>query len=660
MSPASGVRPQTEPVTRQGAPRSNKPPARIVIQYLSPAVDGGRYPVKRCVGDRVVVEADVFCDGHELLRAVVRYRGPGDRTWREAEMGPIDAHLDGVRWAGGFEVDRAGSFQYSIEGWIDVFGTWRDELARKLAAGQRDVAGELAEGELLLASALESAGADRPLIEYSLHTLRDPDVPETAKHDAVLGAELFAAVERLQPRHGSVVVQPPLEIEVDRQRARFGAWYELFPRSWGGLRGVERQIPRLAELGFDVVYLPPIHPIGETNRKGRDGALTAGPADPGSPWAIGDRTGGHEAVHPDLGTIDDLLSLTTTARDYGVEVALDFAVQASADHPWLSEHPEWFHRRPDGTLKYAENPPKRYQDIYNFNWQSPDWRGLWNALKEIVLGWVDCGVKAFRVDNPHTKPFAFWSWLIEETHKQDRDVIFLAEAFTKRATMRHLAKLGFTQSYTYFTWKNSRHELSEYVGELTHSGEQEYFRPNFFANTPDILHAYLQHGGRPAFEARLVLAATLSPSYGIYSGFEHFENVPLREGSEEYLHSEKYEAKQRVLDGPLMPLIRRINHIRRDNRALQHFSNVSFLETANDALIAYAKRTGENVVIGVVNIDPYQPQEGVAVVPADLGVPPAFTVHDLLTHERFGWRIGPNFVRLEPGVRQAHLLRVEA
>ena len=381
---------------------------------------------------------------------------------------------------------------------------------------------------------------------------------------------------------------------------------------------------------------------------------------PGSPWAIGDETGGHEAVHPDLGTIDDLRSLTATAAEHDIDIALDFAIQCSADHPWLREHPEWFHHRPDGTLKYAENPPKRYQDIYNVNWDSPDWRGLWEALRTIMLQWVGCGVKVFRVDNPHTKPFAFWSWLIEEVHKHDREVVFLAEAFTRRAVMRHLAKIGFSQSYTYFTWKNSRYELTEYVSELAHSGEQDYFRPNFFANTPDILHAYLQHGGRPAFEARLVLASTLSPSYGIYSGYEYCEGTPVREGSEEYLHSEKYEIRQRQLDGPLLPLVKRLNQARRDNPALQQLSNITFLETANEALIAYAKHARGNTVVTVVNTDPHQTHEGLAIVPASLGLPPSFSVQDLLSGERFQWRIGPNYVRLEPGVRQAHLNLVEA
>jgi starch synthase (maltosyl-transferring) len=643
---------------------SDTPPKRIIIQYPRPAVDEGRFPAKRCVGDTVAVSADVFRDGHELLRAVVRYRGPGEnRKWAESEMRRIDAHLGGVRWAGEFDVDRDGRWEYTIAAWTDTFGTWRDEFERKLAAGQHDLGGELSEGIVLLRAAIKNPKrgqtGDRELIEDAIHTLEDDQVPESAKHGLALGDELAAAIERAQERHGALTLTPELAIEVDRLRARFGTWYELFPRSWGGLKGVERKIPRLAELGFDIVYLAPIHPIGHTNRKGRDNALTAGPNDPGSPWAIGDESGGHDAIHPELGTEDDLRSLTDTARTHGIDICLDFAIQCSADHPWLREHPGWFHHRPDGTLKYAENPPKRYQDIYNVNWDSPDWRGLWDALLSVVLHWVDCGVKVFRVDNPHTKPFPFWEWLIEHVHARDRDVIFLAEAFTKRAVMRHLAKLGFSQSYTYFTWKNSRWELTEYVSELAYSGEQEYFRPNFFANTPDILHAYLQHGGRPAFQARLILAATLSPAYGIYSGFENAENLPVHEGSEEYLHSEKYEVKQRSLDGPLLPLIERVNRIRRENPALQTFSNVTFLDTANEALIAYAKQSPGSTVIIVVNIDPHQLQEGVAVIPASLGLPPTFTVYDSLSDEGFQWRIGRNYVRLEPGVRQAHLMRVQ-
>ena len=696
------------PTPREASPPEDDPtrraPRRIVIQYPTPEVDDGRYPVKRCVGDRVAVEADVFCDGHDLIRAMARYRSAEDSSWQEVELARLDAEIGGVRWRGAFEVDRPGRWEYTIEAWTDVFGTWRDELRRKVAAAAHDqpddasaaasgsrmtrarperarpdaqqaaspsgcraggwLAGELSEGVVLLRAAADrSRSAEaKALIEHAIGQLEDPAVPDSAKHDVALGEELLAAVEREPHRHGRVAVDRPQVIEVDRVRARFSAWYEMFPRSWGGLAGVERQLPRLAELGFDVIYLPPIHPIGLTNRKGANNALTAAPGDPGSPWAIGDAGGGHDAVHPDLGTIDDLRALTAAARRLEIEIALDFAIQCSADHPWLTEHPEWFHRRPDGTLKYAENPPKRYQDIYNVNWESPDWRSLWDALLTVVLGWVDCGVRTFRVDNPHTKPFAFWAWLIEEVHKRDRDVIFLAEAFTKRSVMRHLGKLGFSQSYTYFTWKNARWELIEYVSELAYSGEQEYFRPNFFANTPDILHEYLQHGGRPAFEARLVLASTLSPSYGIYSGYENFENVAVAVGgvaTEEYLDSEKYELKQRTLGGPLLPMVGRLNQARRTHPALQQLSNITFLDTANDALVAYAKQSGSDTVIAVVNIDPHQHQEGLTLVPASLGLPPTFTVRDELTDERFQWHIGANFVGLTPGARQAHVLTVE-
>jgi starch synthase (maltosyl-transferring) len=642
-------------VTPKGAP-----PSRIVIQLPEPVVDGGRYAVKRCVGDTVDFSADIFRDGHDLMRAVVRYKEPGARKWQETELAQVDAHLDGVRWSARFAVDRPGMWLYDVEAWTDRFGTWREELERKVQAGQPDLSGELSEGVLMLRQiAAVASKKSRKLIERDLTILADDQLEQGLRCQVALQGDLYKVVERAQPRGDATNLDAPLRLEVARELACFGSWYELFPRSWGGLAGVEAQLPALTELGFDVIYLPPIHPIGHTNRKGRDNALSAGPGDPGSPWAIGDGTGGHEAIHADLGTTDDLRALTAAARAHSLEIALDFAIQCSADHPWLTDHPEWFHHRPDGTLKYAENPPKKYQDIYNVNWDSPDWRGLWEALLEVVVHWVDCGVTVFRVDNPHTKPAAFWEWLIGRVHRHNPDVLFLAEAFTRRAVMRHLAKIGFSQSYTYFTWKNSRWELTEYVSELAYSGEQDYFRPNFFVNTPDILHEYLQHGGRPAFEARLVLAATLSPSYGIYSGYEQFENVPVREGSEEYLHSEKYELRERALDGPLLPMIRAVNLARRAHPALQRLSNITWLETENQALIAYAKQRGEDTVVTVVNLDPQNTQAGLTIIPAQLGLPPVFTVHDLLSDERFIWRIGPNYVRLEPGVRQAHLLAVE-
>jgi starch synthase (maltosyl-transferring) len=637
------------------------PPPRIQIQRPSPLIDCGRYAAKACAGDTVPIEADIFRDGHDVLRANVCWRRAGQRRWREAPMVHIDAHLDGDRWAGEIEVDQCGRHEVTIEAWTDRFESWRDEVRRKAVALQPDLAGELSEGAVLLEGALSRATdeADRALIEHALRELSDETVPQQAKVDAALGEALAAAVERAPERLHLTRLAAPLPLDVERRRARFGAWYELFPRSWGGFAGVERHLDAFAELGFDIIYFPPIHPIGRKNRKGKNNALEAGPDDPGSPWAIGNREeGGHEAIHPALGTFTDFDRLVAAARERGIEIALDFAIQCSADHPWLTEHPEWFQHRPDGTLKYAENPPKRYQDIYNVDWDCEDWRGLWDALLGIVRHWVSHGVHVFRVDNPHTKPFDFWEWLIAEVRREEPDVVFLAEAFTRRKVMQALAKLGFSQSYTYFTWKNGRHDLSEYVWELSHSEERSYFRPNFFANTPDILTSYLVQGGRPAFEARLVLAATLSPTYGIYSGYEWCENVPVRPDSEEYLDSEKYEVKSRALDGPLLPMIGRLNAVRRERPALQRLDGITFLETHNDGLIAYAKQHAGDTVLCVVNLDPHNTNEGVATVPAHLGLPPAFAVEDLLTGDRYDWRIGPNYVRLTPGERQAHLLAV--
>jgi starch synthase (maltosyl-transferring) len=601
------------------APPKQSPP-RIQIEDVWPQLDCGRYPIKRSIGQRLDVRADVFRDGHEILRAAVRYRGPGTRRWQEAPL----AHVDADRWHGSFVVDRCGRWQYQVIAWVDRVASWQWELQRKADAGQKDLSGELSEGALLLG--VESL------------TLAD-----------ALAAE---HVERHEQTASAV-----LELDVDRERARFGAWYELFPRSWGGFKGVERVLPPLAELGFDVVYLPPIHPIGRTNRKGRNNALKAGPGDVGSPWAIGSEEGGHDAINPELGTWEDFDSMVARARELDLEIALDFAIQCSPDHPWLREHPEWFYRRPDGTLKYAENPPKKYQDIYNVNFDSEDWRSLWQELLRVVLVWVERGIRAFRVDNPHTKPVPFWEWLIRAVRTEHPDVFFLAEAFTRPAMMAELAKAGFNQSYTYFTWKNAKWELTEYMTQLTGPLLPLFYRPNFFANTQDILHEYLQHGGPPAFEARLVLAATLSPSYGIYSGYENFENVPLRAGSEEYLDSEKYEVKKRRLNGPLLPLARRLNEARRANPALQVLENLSFLETENEQLIAYAKREAGNVVICVVNLDPLAAREGVVTVPASLDLPPAFGVHDVVGDEIYGWRLGRNYVRLEPG--GSHVLVVE-
>jgi starch synthase (maltosyl-transferring) len=597
-------------------PKTSSPPPRIQILEVRPEVDCGRFPVKRVVGDPVDVSARIFRDGHDVIGAAVRYKAPGGR-WQEAAL----AALGNDDWAGSFTVDRPGRWSFRVEAWADRVASFQDELRRKVDGGQTDFTGELAEGAQLLG---------RPDL-----TVADALAAPAGDRAGIASSEVY-------------------EVDVDRELARFGSWYELFPRSWGGFEGVRALLPEFAELGFDVLYFPPVHPIGLTNRKGPNNSLKAGPKDPGSPWAIGGEEGGHDAIHPGLGTVADFERLVREARGHGIEIAVDLAIQCSPDHPWLALHPEWFNRRPDGTLKYAENPPKRYQDIYNVNFDSDDWKGLWKALRDVVLTWVGRGVTVFRVDNPHTKPVPFWEWLIAEVRRDHPDVIFLAEAFTRPAMMTTLAKAGFAQSYTYFTWKNTRWELLEFMGQLLQWSD--VYRPNVFANTPDILHDYLQRGGPPAFEARLVLAGTLSPTYGIYSGFESFENVPVREGSEEYLDSEKYEVKKRRLDGPLLPLVASLNRIRRENAALQRLDNVTFLETENEQLFAYAKRSAGSEVIVVVNLDPTSTQTGVCILPAATGLPPAYRVRDLLADKEWTWHIGRNYVQLAPG--KSHVLQV--
>ncbi|HEX4106805.1 MAG TPA: alpha-1,4-glucan--maltose-1-phosphate maltosyltransferase [Solirubrobacteraceae bacterium] len=641
------------------APPTRRPlPTRIAIEAPEPLLDCGRYRAKRCVGDTLCVSATVFRDGHDTLRAAIRHRAPGARRWGEAEMRRVDADRGGDRWEGHVVLDRPGRWRLTIEAWSEPFATWSQELTRRLAGGQKEIGSELIEGGDLLREAADRARGDGARqISAAAAVLTDEARPTQERSLVALAEPLAQAVAAAPDRAHPALLEREIEVEVERTRARFGAWYELFPRSWGGLAGVQRILPELAELGFDVLYLTPIHPIGHTNRKGRGGSLQAGPQDPGSPWAIGSPEGGHTAIHPGLGTIEDFDRLVAAAADHGIEIAMDFAIQCSVDHPWLREHPEWFQHRPDGTIKYAENPPKRYQDIVNVDFDCQDSRALWKALRDVVRFWADHGVRIFRVDNPHTKPLPFWEWLIERIRADYPETIFLAEAFTRAAMMKTLAKLGFSQSYTYFTWKNSRHELTEYVSELARSGMQEYYRPNFFVNTPDILTEYLQVGGPPAFAARLVLAATLAPSYGIYSGFEHFENAPAAPGSEEYLDSEKYAIRQRALDGPLLPLVGQLNAIRREHVALQHLDNITFLATENEALIAYVKQTGPSTIAVAVNIDPRFTQEGLAVVPArELGLGSSFAALDLLSGERFRWQTGANYVRLAPG--GAHVLQL--
>ena len=595
------------------------PGERIVISDVVPQVDCGRWPAKACVGDRVSIAATIVRDGHEPLRAVVRHR-KGRARWREEPL----RFLGSDRYAGSFPVDAVGRWQFEVEAWVDRHAAWLDEHDRKVAAGQSDLAGELAEGEALFGPG-------------SVEEWRE-------------AADALAAGDRKGASHSA-----PLPVEVERERARAGAWYELFPRSWGGLRGVVDAVPALAEHGFDVLYFPPIHPIGVTNRKGRNNTESATPGDVGSPWAIGAAEGGHDAIDPALGDDGDLAALVEALRAHGMELALDLALQTSPDHPWLREHPEWFQHRPDGSLKYAENPPKRYQDIHNFDWDTKERKALWEAIRAVVLRWCEAGVTVFRVDNPHTKPVPLWEWLIAEVRKKHPETVFLSEAFTRPAMMTLLAKAGFSQSYTYFTWKNAKWELVELVEQLREWSP--YLRPNLWPNTPDILHATLQQGGRPAFECRLVLAATLSPSYGIYSGYERCANVPEQPGSEEYLDSEKYEVRERSFDGPLLPLLKRLNETRRAHPALTAagLERLTWLETESEHLLGYAREHEGDVVLTVVNLDPFAIHEGVCAVPPGLGLHEPFDVVDALTGETYTWG-ARNYVRLGPG--KSHVMTV--
>ncbi len=641
-------------------------PPRLVIERLSPSVDGGRTPCKRILGDVLEVGADLFTDGHALMDARVRFRAPRHEAWRVA---PMRYDSDSDRWYGEVELDAIGTWRYTVEGWVDRFATWARDLSRRLAA-QQDIAEELLEGAALVRAAARLDGARPGDLEDAAKRLEDAGASVEERAELALSESLAAAMAARVPDEERTIHQPEHVVRVDASRALVGAWYELFPRSQtddpavhGTFRSAAAELDRIAELGFDVVYLPPIHPIGKTKRKGPNNALVHGPGDPGSPWAIGSEDGGHTAVHPDLGTIDDFDAFVARARDRGLEVALDYALQCSPDHPWAREHPDWFVTRPDGTIKHAENPPKKYEDIYPLDFWCADREGLWNACVDVLLFWIEHGVTTFRVDNPHTKPFAFWEWAIAEVQERHPDTVVLAEAFTRPKRMKGLAKIGFTQSYTYFTWKNTAEELREYLEELTQTEMAEYYRPNFFANTPDILHEYLQTGGRPAFRARLLLAATLSPSYGIYSGFELCENVPKKSGSEEYLDSEKYQLRPRSWDGAhaIHDDIVRINRIRREHPALRRLTNLTFHDSDNPNILFYRKSAPEEDLLVAVNLDPSAPQETTVHVPLEelgLAWDEPYQVEDLLTGHRYTWQGAPNYVRLSPTEEPGHVLRL--
>jgi starch synthase (maltosyl-transferring) len=640
---------------------------RVVIEGVWPEVDSGRFPVKRVVGETVRVEADVFCDGHEVLGGVVLYRPEGAAEWGEA---PLE-ELVNDRYAASFEVSEQGTYEYTLAAWIDPYATWRRGLSRKVEAGQ-EVSGDLVVGAALLDAIAERAARpdDRALRELA-DELRGPEAVAD-RVDVALMATTASLAARYPEREHATEYERVLKVVVDRERARFSTWYELFPRSassepgrHGTFEDVEARLPYVATLGFDVLYLPPIHPIGKTMRKGPNNALVAKPDDVGSPWAIGSEEGGHDAVHPDLGTLEDFRRLVSAAEREGIEIALDLAFQCSPDHPYVREHPEWFRHRPDGTIRHAENPPKRYEDIVPLDFETEAWWELWQELHRVVVFWVEQGVRVFRVDNPHTKPFPFWEWLIAEVKREHQDVLFLSEAFTRPKVMGRLAKLGFTQSYTYFAWRNTRWELREYFTELARTGAREYFRPNVWPNTPDILTEYLQHGGRPAFVARLVLAATLAASYGIYGpAFELGEARPREPGSEEYLDSEKYQLRRWDLESPdsLREVVARVNGIRRDNPALQRDWGLVFHETDNEHLLCYSKATDDlsNVVLCVVNVDPYHRQSGWTELSlAELGLDDGpFQVHDLLGGGTFAWQGPRNYVDLDPAVLPAHVFEL--
>jgi starch synthase (maltosyl-transferring) len=640
----------------------------VVIEGVTPEIDAGRFAAKRTVDEPLTVSADIFTEGHDALAADLLWRRESGEDWTVEPMQP----LVNDRWSASFTPTEMGRYVYSITAWIDRFETWRRDTAKKHAAGVDVSIESLAGIELVKRAGKAASGIDAAILEAAGAEL------EAGAVDAVLDNEpLQEAMRRWSDRTDEVTYQRQLALDVDRERARFSSWYEFFPRSCAGEPGrhgtfadCHRRLDYVAELGFDVVYLPPIHPIGVTNRKGRNNSLTPEPEDPGSPWAIGAAEGGHDAIHPALGTSDDLRALVAAANDRGLEIALDLAFQCSPDHPWVTVHPDWFRHRADGSIQYAENPPKKYEDIYPIDFESKDWKNLWQALRGVVDQWIDHGIRIFRVDNPHTKPFQFWEWLIAGVRREHPDVVFLAEAFTRPKVMNQLAKLGFSQSYTYFAWRQTRWELTEYLTELTRTELVDYFRPNFWPNTPDILTEQLQIGTRSVFLSRLVLAATLAANYGVYGpAFELMEHV-ARPGSEEYLDNEKYELKVWDLDRPdsLRHVIARVNGIRHRHPALQHDRTLRFHRTDNEQLLCWSKSERDpsggdpgDVMLMIVNLDPHHVQASwVDLDLVALGVDDErpFQLHDELGDAYFLWRGRHNYVQLDPAAMPAHVMAV--
>ncbi len=669
------------PSQKRALPKPENGRKRVAIEHVTPEIDAGRFPAKRVTGDPVVVEADIFGDGHDHVEARLLHRGPGEKDWTVTPMVP----LGNDRWQASFTVAETGLYQYTLAAGIDHIDTWADGLAKKLKAGQ-DVGLELQTGAILVEHAAGRArGKDARSLQIAAQQLRKNgdtlaalEASGQAEAEratlAALPQELLALSSRYPDADLETRYEHTLAVEVDREKARFSTWYELFPRSQGPdnkthgtLQDVEAKLPYLQALGFDVLYLPPIHPIGREFRKGKNNSTTAQPEDVGSPWAIGAKEGGHKAILPELGTFEDFEHLRAAAQDHGLELALDIAFQCAPDHPWVTQHPSWFKHRADGSIQYAENPPKKYQDIYPIDFESHDWQKLWDALAGVFVFWAERGVRIFRVDNPHTKAFAFWEWCIAEVKRQYPDALFLAEAFTRPRVMEQLAKLGFSQSYTYFCWRTTKPELTEYLSELTQTEQWQYFRPNFWPNTPDINPLNLQTGGEASFALRFLLAAAMDPSYGIYGGaFENLVDAPFRQGGEEYLDSEKYEIKAWPLsfEAPIARLITAVNKARREHPALQSFDqSFRFHATDNPQLIAFSKRSRDNqdVVLTVVNLDPANPQSGWLYLDTkQLGLTDrsTYTVEDVLSGATYTWRGPSNYVALDPAVQPGHLFIV--
>ncbi|MDQ1902268.1 alpha-1,4-glucan--maltose-1-phosphate maltosyltransferase [Paracoccus sp. WLY502] len=662
----AGTRSQPDPEARSDARLRALAAQRIAIEGVSIEIDGGRFPAKAVAGQPTVIEADIFSDGHDSIAAAILWRRAGDEDASESAM----TLVENDRWATSVVFSENDYYECTILAWRDLFTTWHKEVTKKLAAGQR-IALELEEGRRLLQAGLEDGHASGEARATVIGVLAaDSAYAEAAGDDASVDAARFArlgdpSVLALMQQFGprtNLTEYKTLTVFVDRKPAAFSAWYELMPRSQSGdvnrhgtFDDVIARLPYVRDLGFDVLYFPPIHPIGKTNRKGRNNSLTAQEGEPGSPYAIGSEAGGHDAIHPELGSFDDFRRLIAAAKDHGLEIALDFAIQCSPDHPWIREHPEWFDWRPDGTIKFAENPPKKYEDIVNVHFYRGAIPSLWYALRDVVLFWVDQGVRIFRVDNPHTKPFPFWEWLIEEVRRKDPGVIFLAEAFTRPKVMKRLAKLGYSQSYSYFTWRNEKQEIIDYLTELTQEECREYMRPNFFVNTPDINPRFLQTSGRPGFRTRLVLAATLGGNYGVYNGFEICEAAPVP-GKEEYLNSEKYEIRAWDMNQPgnIQDDIRLMNRLRRTHPALQDFTNVKFYNASSDKVLSYGKQTGNDFVLIHVNLDPHNTQAFEFEVPLwEFGLPDeaSVEVRDLIHGNSFTWHGKNHWLELEPHSR---------